>query len=551
MKIPLSRKSLVHSDHSPVYMTGAPSMSFKMDEADAVKSLGKSIGSAASQLGGSMLQYARESRDAEDRLAATEARSLYRTIQANLATRMTENPNDFEHFAEWASDAEQEYNNSVKPVTDRMSSRCRKLFEAEMQGIRAETANQRTRVGLQAKISADYKLFQSQWKDASLRGDEAEASRILNEHRGKLISEQEYQQKLLDFNRLRDSGAAKRLVETSPAAAVEQLKARTPDGSYSNFPKLDLSYRERLIHTAETTTAKRELETMQSFNAGLISGDNQITQEQLDAQHKSGEINDRLYVSMSANLKSYLAEKVRVQDRNASAAQKAKDRADAISQSKFKLLVREFEFSSDPARNILEKNTFLKQLQKDFKGQYKFQTEMLDYLEERSKLVGLKRRIFATPEGETCKKWLDDNYSERFFRYDPPGLGNKEQSEEFARSRYIEASDYLAQCLKQGLPAAEAIKRTEDLIQRLNDGQIYHLYKNGTVGSPKKTVYDSRNTRGFFPNRGDLDLADVVEKSVEKSSGREIWKLKNGSVVFADEFSPAPQPPSFFISGGR
>ena len=56
MKIPLSRKSLVQSDHSPVYMTGAPSMSFKMDEADAIKSLGKSIGSAASQLGSSMLQ---------------------------------------------------------------------------------------------------------------------------------------------------------------------------------------------------------------------------------------------------------------------------------------------------------------------------------------------------------------------------------------------------------------------------------------------------------------------------------------------------------------
>ena len=98
-RIPMSDKGgLVQHQRDSVPMSGAPGMSFKLDEGQAWKELGAQIGRAGESFGGAMMNYAKAAQDTDNKLAASQARNLFSGIQGELAGRMAEHPQDFGKF---------------------------------------------------------------------------------------------------------------------------------------------------------------------------------------------------------------------------------------------------------------------------------------------------------------------------------------------------------------------------------------------------------------------------------------------------------------------
>ena len=306
----------------------------------------------------------------------------------------------------------------------------------------------------------------------------------------------------------------------------------------------------RYYRALQGALAKKEYNEIQKFNSGLVNGTLEITQHDLDLKKGSGLLNDRMYLAMSASVQARDKEMARIANEKERKERAAKQRADAVNQSKFELYVKTLDFSSVPEENIIQKKMAVDTLLKSFPGDYKYQARMLDYIDKRSGEVELQRKIFSTPQGKIAKKWLEDNYKNMV--YDPVGLWNKEDGDEFKRSRYAQASDYLADLLKQGKSADEAIRIVEEQVKRMNDGEIYHLYRYKTqVKAPKGkriTTADIEKDRddtnmasmlGFYvppPDRSnDINTDDIVSKKYNEL-GREMWKLKDGRTVYADEY---------------
>lgn len=330
-KIPMANKpGMIQHQRDTVPMTGAPGMNFNMDESRALMNLGERIGNAGAKIGDAINrtvsvreQFLVKQQYTQDRLAATEARNLYRNINMDLENRMAENPAEFEKFKDWAAEADKRYAETVLDFTQKMSPEFRQQFESEMKGLRSENLMRRTRIGIQAKVTADYNLFQSQWKDAALRGDLTACNRMLEEQNGSLISQQEYEQKKLDFNRMAVFGEVKRLVEAGTPDIVSRLKKRTEEGKYANFRSLDDASRDRFIRFAEAEETRREAETDQKVLAALADGNILYPDDILKKKHQEGTLSDRQYHTYKGWYDSYRAKEKRAADYQANAKEKA------------------------------------------------------------------------------------------------------------------------------------------------------------------------------------------------------------------------------------
>ena len=386
-RIPLAEKpGMIQHRRSTVPMTGAPGMNFKMDEGRALANLGNAIenlGNTGIRMVSAVQQFHIQQQNTQDRLAATEARNLYRTINAELENRMAENPASFDDFRKWAEEADKKYADGAVEFTKRMSPDFRKQFEAEMKGIQAENLGRRLRIGIQAKVTADYNLFQTQWKDAALRGDPEECNRMLEEHRGRLISEQEYQQKKLDYNRLAAFGEVKRLVEAGTPGIVSRLKERDENGNYRNFTGLEETSRDRFIRVAESEDAQRRSDENQTLVDRLNNGE-QVTLEQIDANFE-GQTEPE-----AVRQKNQQRQIVRqfLNARNREKHQEAQDKARAardrrneeVNAHEYRLLA--YEFSPDPAERKTQYAELRNEILAKYAGQGATAKRLLSQLNE-------------------------------------------------------------------------------------------------------------------------------------------------------------------------
>lgn len=330
-KIPMANKpGMIQHQRANVPMSGAPGMNFRMDEGAALSRLGQSIADTGEKLGraGSRIVSAREDfylqlQYTQDRLAATEARNLFYSINDELETRMIDNPAQFSKFGEWAAEADKKYADSVLDFTRKMSPDFRKQFDAEMAGIRERSLEERKRLGKRATVAACYNLFQSQWKYAALRGDLAECRRLLDYHTGKLISQQEREQKELESYHFADFGKVKNLIDAGSAEIAGELKAKDKNGNYLNFKALTISERDSFIRTAEANDARREAETDQKVLASFADGNILYSDEELKKQHEAGMLSDRQYHTYKGWNSEFLDKKKRAADYQATRQEKA------------------------------------------------------------------------------------------------------------------------------------------------------------------------------------------------------------------------------------
>lgn len=323
-QIPFRKNAdLIQHRNLAVHASGGPDMNFNMENAESLIRLGNTIRSAGQNIGSAASKFAEQKVSTENKLASAQARNLYRSMQDDLRKRMADNPGQIDHFQEWATETDRNYAEAETEFTNRMSPQYRKLFETEMNALRKHSLNEREYIVRQAITQKNYDLFQTQWKDAALRGDPDECKRQLEEHRGTLISEQEYQQKLLDYDRLSAFGEVKREVEAGTPGIVSRLKERDSRGIYKNYPGLEESARDRFIRFAEAEETRREAETDQKVLAALADGNILISDEELKRRHDAGMITDRQYHTYKGWNETFRKEGKRSADYQASQQEKA------------------------------------------------------------------------------------------------------------------------------------------------------------------------------------------------------------------------------------
>lgn len=244
--------------------------------AEALAAAGKMLDKGISVLA----EFQRKSEETENRLSATEAQNFYTKLNADLDLRMAKNPGAFKEFEKWAKETDKAFEEGVKPFIDRMTPEFRKQFAAEMDGLRIRTTHQRIRTGTQAKVTADYNRFQTLFREAADNNPE-EAVRILNQHRGTLISEEEFKTKLeIDLPRIQESAEARRLIDANAEGIIPFLEDKNKEGVYTNFTHIPAAKRTELLNYARAKDSRRRMEEnlvmLDQMNSGKVFSRNDV-----------------------------------------------------------------------------------------------------------------------------------------------------------------------------------------------------------------------------------------------------------------------------------
>lgn len=119
---------------------------------------------------------------------------------------------------------------------------------------------------------------------------------------------------------------------------------------------------------------------------------------------------------------------------------------------------------------------------------------------------------FSTPAGRLVKKQLDTLLKEQKLYYDPSGLFNREDSEEFQAARYVELVDYAEDALRRGDSVDVVLENVKKQQEQLNDGKVRRILTPQASTMPP----------------------DAVRLLRDKNTGRIIYQLRNGGYRYAD-----------------
>lgn len=119
---------------------------------------------------------------------------------------------------------------------------------------------------------------------------------------------------------------------------------------------------------------------------------------------------------------------------------------------------------------------------------------------------------FSTPAGRLVKKQLDTLLKEQKLYYDPSGLFNREDSEEFQAARYVELVDYAEDALRRGDSVDVVLENVKKQQEQLNDGKVRRILTPQASTMPP----------------------DAVRLLRDKNTGRLIFQLRNGGYRYAD-----------------
>lgn len=337
-RIPMGEAAgLVRNREDAVEMRGAPGMDFGMDVGRALSDLGRGIGETGRRLGDIGMAFGRQMQETEDRLNATKAESIWRAKQSELRVRMADNPGAYGQFGDWAKETDQAYEEEAKPFLEKMSKRSRELFDARMAGIRKEAINDRTRIGIQARNTAAYNMFQEEFKEKALAGDREGCMALLNDHRGTLISEEEYELKAdKDYWALSQYGEAKSRIARGERHVADDLKETDSEGHYVKYKQMDEKYRMTLIKAGELQDAKMDAAEVEEFVQRLQSG------EEIDIEKEVEFLDEKQEKSFREIYRKFQEKKASAQTKEAAARKKV-----VLDAAEYKLM--QLSFSADAA----------------------------------------------------------------------------------------------------------------------------------------------------------------------------------------------------------
>lgn len=317
----MSERSFVPHVENNVRMRGAPGMDFGMDNARALRDAGNGLndfGRGALVVGAAMRDFVERKADTQNKLMATQTDNLYLAIQEELNNRMAANPASYKEFPKWADAADQRFLDESRQYTDQMTTDFREMYYARKEHDRIQDLSRRQMIATQSEVTNQYNMMQEQLKSAIERGDAKGYKAILDEHVGVLISQNEYDLRMSEYDKLAESSAAKRLVDLAAQSGsvpqaqdiLKKLQERDSDGNFVNFKHIASDYRDQLIRAANTAQNKAELEARQAFVASAIDG-NMPTLDALKQQHDAGELTDAQYAEQVSLVKQFQSEEER------------------------------------------------------------------------------------------------------------------------------------------------------------------------------------------------------------------------------------------------
>lgn len=568
-KIPMAEKAgAIRHISDTVHMTGAPNLNWKLDEGQALMDMGDKIGRGAEKLGNAMMAFGQHMQHQEDVLAATEDRNLFHQLNGELNNKLANTPGATdEEKLEWITGYKQKYEDERRPYLQKMSIAFRKQHDAEMNGLRIRAQDDRILLLNQGKVQRVTDQTLAQLKDAALRGDEQEYRRILdNAQQGEypLFSAEKRAMLEADYSRLADWGEAKRLVEAGTPGIVEMLRARDKDGRYLHFDHLSTEGRERLIHYAETREAHQLSDDYQAAAAETLStGQFPYTEEQMRQLHEDGAWSDRKFNLMHS---LYAAHRKEI-DRRESAKKRSvqANRKLRLQAAKNAIDMIDYPAANDYARTRLR---MLEQIVKAFPEDFTAQRELGEYLDRRLKNDPLDQ----SENGRMIKEHIKSAIRQAA-KIDDQGMLPKLVE---LQGQMLHAARNLS--AKPDMTYEQIAEQIDQLHCKFLTGEIKSFFNpaTGQVRDPGKfgKVFDSRELlkgrsnnidwktlfvpadfgmvtalRSFWDPEaspeaeiprlkaaGWIDKAEVVKAIIDESSGRTIWKLKNGRKVYADEY---------------
>lgn len=451
--------------------------------AEALSKAGKKIGDVLGD-------YGKKLEDTENKLAAAEARNLYRTLNSELELRMADEPSKFNEFVEWIKETDQKYQEMSAGITARMSRDYRKLFEEEMVGIRQEDAHKKLLLSNEARVTANYNLFKSQWKDSALRGDYNESKRLLEENRGELISEEEYQRLNLDYERFAAYGEVARAVEANVPGIANQLKERNSDGSYKYFGKLDIDKREQFIKVAAANDAdKRSHENRQLYDR-LNQGE-QISVDDIErnfngktsAEDLEQKLQQRKIVEgFQRRKKAQKSAEEMLKKKESEAAERAakKKYDDSVNSLDYK--IQSFEFSEDPAIRKEQAAKFRNYIFENFSGDGKTVNKLIGQVDECIKKIETPDKSYKNTFIYIRAKSLLDEMKDAFYSLENVEdrswwNSNKEKDKNLLDSNFKYAKITLDEFIRRNPNATESDVSVflDDLKKQVNKTEVKNL----------------------------------------------------------------------------
>ena len=519
--IPLSRRAgnIEHVRAETAVTGGNQSIRYYGNDGTAAAFAGAAnkIGGAVQHFGKALKEYTDAVIDTENKLAATEAENLYEELQGELTRRMTENPGSYREFEVWARETDKLYEEKSQPIRDRMSENFRKQFDASMQNQRIQTVNKRREVGLHSVSSALYNNFQAQYKQCVEHGRFDAAQALLELHRGKLISPEEYNiKKEIDLPMRKDFFDAKRAAENNPAAALKILTQKDSEGNYTAYTHLAPDVRRQVINYTENLAVKKENEMNDRVLAAYTAGQKLYNDDTLNELHRSGAISDKQFILYSNWNKAY--------DRNIAAKKTAAENArKALKQQQINAFMFKGFYNPDGTQKTVSAEDAAKLcregIEKIFGNDYDGAKAFCDSIWERAAKSEKIPDWTRTPNGSAVKDYLNTLKPSDFYS-DPWGLGNKKDSEEYLYDQQFKMWEYARTAFERNKgDVQKTIADIKSRLEQLNDGKISDILQN-----PVKT-FDSRSDK----------VRDWDNKTNRQMNSEEIARKKaEGYVDLAD-----------------
>lgn len=434
-RIPMNQNTMAPVAGGPVYMREGLPASFGMDAGAALVDAGKTVAgigldiySTAKELNAARVEFEEKTRANEDKLAAMEARNVYRKIQNENKRRMAENPGSFAEYGKWAEEADKKYEREAAPVIARMSDEFKKGFLLEMAGLREETVSERHFFADQAKVTDERNRVSAAYSNALLAGNTAEADRIAEDFfREGLFSKAELENFAAEKEHLLQFGAVKSAVEAGDYTLLEDLKEKSAVG-YTNFSKITVQEREQLIRACEAGRAKdiaaKSADFVAQLHAGRIFTNDDIDKMFGDSTEEVETKNQLKAVNNTFSAKRDEA----VSRQSAAEAQAAKDKKEQRDQRNAWRLYS-FAFSPDPNEREKEFAELQQKIDRTYAGDLKQHKVMTDLLNENLKKYEkdqsgettfldsqveffLKKEIGSVAYNDTENDWFGEDYGD-------------------------------------------------------------------------------------------------------------------------------------------
>ena len=225
-KIPLSQRAgaIQHVRTAAPINAGGQTLKYYGGDgtAEAFAKAGERIGSGLEKLGHSMLQFARQTQDVENNLAAAEDRALYNERSNALLKQLVSNPGASEEEKnKWIKDFEENYAVDRKEITKRMSTAYRTQHDVEMTSLAKTFAAKRSLAIRESSVTGQLNRAMDLYKRSCESGDFEEAKRILHDNKGTLFSEEQVKHFTEhDLPMRQDFFDAKQLAESDPRTAL-------------------------------------------------------------------------------------------------------------------------------------------------------------------------------------------------------------------------------------------------------------------------------------------------------------------------------------------